>query len=259
MEKAIRVVSIERGRDPRHFALVAFGGAGGLHACALAEALSIPTVIVPALPGALSALGILGSDVVKDYSRTVLWRVSEPVPTRQLDREFALLEKSAASDFRDEVWQGSPHFSPQRRPPLPRPGIRTESSRHQKSADRFRARTQTPLRLHPPESRDRTSNPPPPRNPEIDHECSTQGRPCRDGTPSSVQAERSSAGFPRSKPKFCSTERSEKRRSTRAKNSIPKKKYAGPAVVTEYSATTVIPPRQKLHLDPADNLMIALG
>ena len=76
MEKAIRVVSIERGRDPRQFALVAFGGAGGLHACALAEALSIPHVIVPAFPGALSALGILASDVVKDYSRTVLWRVS---------------------------------------------------------------------------------------------------------------------------------------------------------------------------------------
>src|SRR5207237_930362 len=66
MEKAIRVVSIERGRDPRRFTLVAFGGAGGLHACALAEALSIPHVIVPAFPGALSALGILWSDVVKD-------------------------------------------------------------------------------------------------------------------------------------------------------------------------------------------------
>ena len=85
MEKAIRVVSIERGRDPRHFALVAFGGAGGLHACALAEALSIPHVIVPALPGALSALGILASDVVKDYSRTVLWRVSGKVPTRAIE------------------------------------------------------------------------------------------------------------------------------------------------------------------------------
>src|SRR5207302_784556 len=66
MEKAIRVVSIERGRDPRNFALVAFGGAGGLHACALAEALRIPHVMIPAFPGALSALGILASDVVKD-------------------------------------------------------------------------------------------------------------------------------------------------------------------------------------------------
>src|ERR1039458_2085220 len=110
MEKAIRVVSIERGRDPRHFALVAFGGAGGLHACALAEALSIPHVIVPALPGALSALGILASDVVKDYSRTVLWRASGKVPTEQLNREFAALGKNAAKDFREEHWQGSPRY-----------------------------------------------------------------------------------------------------------------------------------------------------
>ncbi len=81
MEKAVRVVSIERGRDPRQFVLVAFGGAGGLHACDLAEALGIPRVIVPAFPGALSALGILASDVVKDYSRTVLSRIGREIPT----------------------------------------------------------------------------------------------------------------------------------------------------------------------------------
>ena len=72
MERALRVVSIERGHDPRNFALVAFGGAGGLHACELAQALGIPQVIVPAMPGALSAYGILVSDIVKDYSRTVV-------------------------------------------------------------------------------------------------------------------------------------------------------------------------------------------
>ena len=77
MERALRVVSIERGYDPREFALVAFGGAGGLHACELAEALAIPTVMIPARPGALSAFGILVSDVVKDYSRTLLWRLGD--------------------------------------------------------------------------------------------------------------------------------------------------------------------------------------
>jgi N-methylhydantoinase A len=66
MEKAIRVISIERGRDPRDYALVAFGGAGGLHACTLAASLSIPRVLVPKFPGALSALGILRADVVKE-------------------------------------------------------------------------------------------------------------------------------------------------------------------------------------------------
>ncbi|MGH9791536.1 MAG: hydantoinase/oxoprolinase family protein, partial [Candidatus Acidiferrales bacterium] len=71
MEKAIRVISVERGHDPRDYALVAFGGAGGLHACDLAATLGMTTVLVPKFPGALSALGILRADVVKDFSQTV--------------------------------------------------------------------------------------------------------------------------------------------------------------------------------------------
>ena len=71
MEKAIRVISVERGHDPRDYTLVAFGGAGALHACELAAALEIPRVLVPCFPGALSALGILRADVTKDLSRTV--------------------------------------------------------------------------------------------------------------------------------------------------------------------------------------------
>jgi N-methylhydantoinase A len=72
MEKAIRMISVERGHDPREFTLVCFGGAGPLHACSLARALGIPRVLVPEMPGALSALGILMSDVVRDYSQTVM-------------------------------------------------------------------------------------------------------------------------------------------------------------------------------------------
>lgn len=72
MEKAIRIISIERGYDPREFTLVSFGGAGPLHACSMARSLQIPRVLVPRLPGALSAVGILLADTVRDYSRTVM-------------------------------------------------------------------------------------------------------------------------------------------------------------------------------------------
>lgn len=111
MEKAVRVVSVERGYDPRAFALLAFGGAGPLHGAALAEALSIPEVIVPAMPGALSAYGILVSDVVRDFSRTVL-RSSSPGDdrTRELEPVYAELEKAAVAGFRDEGWQEKPRF-----------------------------------------------------------------------------------------------------------------------------------------------------
>src|ERR1700733_4253798 len=72
MEAAIRVVSVRRGYDPREFALLAFGGAGGLHACDIADSLDIATVLVPEHSGVLSALGMLLADVSKDYSLTLL-------------------------------------------------------------------------------------------------------------------------------------------------------------------------------------------
>jgi N-methylhydantoinase A len=77
MERAIRRISVERGHDPRRFALLAFGGAGPLHACDLAMALNIPTVLVPRTPGVLSALGMLVADLVKDYSQTVMLRTDD--------------------------------------------------------------------------------------------------------------------------------------------------------------------------------------
>ncbi len=77
MERAIRRVSVERGHDPRRFTLVAFGGAGPLHACELSESLGIPRVLVPPAPGVLSALGMATADTVKDYSRAVLRAVDE--------------------------------------------------------------------------------------------------------------------------------------------------------------------------------------
>jgi N-methylhydantoinase A len=77
MENAIRLISVERGHDPGDFALVCFGGAGGLHAVELARALGIPRVVIPPHPGALSALGLLQSDVRKDYSRSVLISAAE--------------------------------------------------------------------------------------------------------------------------------------------------------------------------------------
>jgi N-methylhydantoinase A len=71
MAEALRIVSVERGHDPREFALIAFGGAGPVHAAALAAELQIPEVIVPPASGAFSALGLVASDLKRDYSRTL--------------------------------------------------------------------------------------------------------------------------------------------------------------------------------------------
>ena len=108
MEKAIRVISVERGHDPRDFTLVAFGGAGGLHACELAAALDIPRVLIPALPGALSALGILRADVTKDLSRTVRLEVQSMAAARPaLARAITELESNGRELMEAEGFSSS--------------------------------------------------------------------------------------------------------------------------------------------------------
>lgn len=77
MERAIKVISVERGFDTRDFTLVSFGGAGGLHAAFMAENLGIETVLIPPNGGLLSAYGMLFADVIKDYSQTVLWKLEK--------------------------------------------------------------------------------------------------------------------------------------------------------------------------------------
>jgi N-methylhydantoinase A len=116
MARALRHISVERGYDPAAFTLLSFGGAGGLHACALAEALGMASVLVPRFPGAFSALGLTLADVQREYVRSL------PVASRPPDwtaaatwealvAHFAALEAQAAQDmaaegFGPEGWQG---------------------------------------------------------------------------------------------------------------------------------------------------------
>ena len=270
MEKAIRVVSIERGRDPRHFALVAFGGAGGLHSCALAEALSIPHVIVPELPGALSALGILASDVVKDYSRTVLWRASVKVPADQLNRELTALEEAAAKDFRHEAWPGAPGFH------------RSVDIRYRGQGYELNlALTKNLLRDFEQEHRRRYGYAHPSREVELvtlrlraivksqqiepltTREETAGVRTARGGTEyvgAAVPGRPGRAklgGISGLKVPVLFDGQKVTTRIYSREDLSPGKNYRGPAIITEYSATTVIPPGKKFHIDKASNLVIS--
>jgi len=101
MERAIRAISLERGYDTRRFTLLAFGGAGPMHCCELAQDLGIPRVLVPTYPGILSALGVAIADVVKDYSRTVMLR-GDQIDRRRLDEEFLGMENQARGELRQQ-------------------------------------------------------------------------------------------------------------------------------------------------------------
>jgi N-methylhydantoinase A len=265
MEKAIRVVSIERGRDPRDYALLAFGGAGALHACALAEALSIPRVIVPALPGALSALGILVSDVVKDYSRTVLWRISGKLPAAELNREFSALQKQAAKAFQQEDWRGKVHYDA--------------------SVDlRYRGQgyelnlpfTKDLLKDFHQEHHHRYGYAHPARDVELvtlrlrallKSPTTHVGKMNYVGTGAFLGLSRAKPRDPgRAKLGSPSTAKAPvlfdgKKLVTAiySRDALkPAKMHHGPAIITEYSATTVIPPNKRFHLDPAANLIVTI-
>jgi N-methylhydantoinase A len=260
MEKAIRVVSIERGYDPREFALVAFGGAGGLHACDLAEALSIPRVIVPPLPGAFSAYGILMSDVVKDYSRTVLWRTSEKLPRERLKKEFAALRGKAEENFRSEAWQGAVRY--QRSVdvryrgqgyelPIPFttnliPDFRREHQRRygynyparvlELVTLRLRAIVKSPRPIHAYEG--------------------TAVLPSRAQLGSGDGKKFSVAGrMPRHTQVFFDGKKLATAIHTRDLLQTGRT-HSGPAVISEYSATTIVPPRTRFRIDKAGNLLI---
>jgi N-methylhydantoinase A len=91
MERALRVISVERGYDPGDFVLVSFGGAGGLHACDLARGLGIRRVLIPPGASTLSAFGMLTADVIKDYVQTVM--LAGDTAYDELDRRLGPLAK----------------------------------------------------------------------------------------------------------------------------------------------------------------------
>jgi N-methylhydantoinase A len=91
IERAARRISVARGRDPRHYTLVAFGGAGGLHACAIAERLGMTRVLIPRHPGVLCALGLLLADIQLEQARPVLARATRGVIARLRATQAELL------------------------------------------------------------------------------------------------------------------------------------------------------------------------
>jgi N-methylhydantoinase A len=112
MERAMRVISLERGHDPRDFTLVTFGGAGALHACDIARDLYINKILIPSDPGALSAKGMLMTDVVMDHSASVLMEWKEWSKDRS-GKFFEQLEALAVKEITDEIGEdGRFHMVP---------------------------------------------------------------------------------------------------------------------------------------------------
>lgn len=259
MEKAIRVVSIERGYDPRQFALVAFGGAGGIHACELAHALRIPTVIVPAYPGALSALGILMSDVVKDHSRTVLLR-SRKLPKDDLARLFTELRESIDVELEREGWQGRIVYERSCDLRYRGQGFELNLAYGNDLMERFH---QEHKRRYGYDSLDREVEIVTVRlrgrvaSAEKMPKFKAEGPASLSKT--SSKASMSKNGFEPSTAMVLFQGKKTKAQILPREALREGKRYQGPAIITEYSATTVVPPGFGFVRDKAGNIVIKVA
>jgi N-methylhydantoinase A len=243
MERAIRVISVERGHDPRRFTLVAFGGGGPLHGCAVAKALKIPTVLVPALPGALSAVGILLADAVRDTSRTVMLPGSALSSPAALEAHFAAMEKQLRTEittpdarversldvrYRGQGYEITVPFSPSAAADFhalhqARFGFSEEARALEVVTLRVRLRAVAET-WEPPRAEPRTGY--------------------------SQQALRA-----RTRSYFDGQWRADTRIFSRPLL-VPGDRLRGPALIAEYTSTTVVPPDWKMEVDAFGNLVL---
>jgi N-methylhydantoinase A len=247
MEKAIRVISVERGHDPRDFTLVAFGGGGPLHACALARALRIPRVLVPAMPGALSAVGILLADMVRDYSRTVMLPGTE---IESLADTFAELEEKGAEEFAAESLLGltqrtldvryshqgyelNVDFDPQA------PTAAIEAFHHQHLQRYGFSDAERPIEIVNLRLR-MTAN--------VDRFAPRQGALVPGDGRAARYAERGVYFDGRFRPT----------RIYNREKLVPGDRIASPAMITEYTAATLLPPGSSAQVDGFGNLVISV-
>jgi len=248
MEKAIRVISIERGHDPRDFTLVAFGGGGPLHACSLARALRVPTVLIPAAPGALSAVGILLADTVRDYSRTVM------LPGCEMDRlggYFAELEQRGQAEFAAEGLDGTAQRTVDLR--YARQGYELNVGWNEKSPhDAMEAFHRLHKQRYGFSDEDRPV--------EI---VNLRLRMIAEGEPYAPARREPVPGDGRA---ACYAERDVffdglfvRARLYRRDGLVPGDVVAGPAMITEYTAATVLPPGDSAEVDGFGNIVISIG
>ncbi|HST78957.1 MAG TPA: hydantoinase/oxoprolinase family protein, partial [Verrucomicrobiae bacterium] len=246
MEKALRVVSIERGHDPRQFALVAFGGAGAMHACELAQSLRIPRVIVPVYPGALSALGILISDVVKDHSRTVLLRAAE-TPHKRLQEIYSELQREISAELKKEEWKGRVIWEPSADLRYRGQGYEINLDYGRDMVERFHA-----------EHKRRYSYSSPEREVEL-VTLRMRGKIASPEKLTGMKVQEPPAKLQEGKTRVWFGGKQMRTAILPRAKLAKAKKYYGPAIITEYSATTVVPPGLSFQADKAGNLLVEVA
>ncbi|WP_272700932.1 hydantoinase/oxoprolinase family protein [Desulfovibrio sp. Fe33] len=250
MERAIRVISVEKGFDPREFTLFSFGGGGGMHCAELAGLLGMTRVLIPVDPGILSATGMLMADVVKDYSRTVM-RPAGDFAGDETEAAFAELERDGLNELAAE-------------------GVAPERVVHERFLDmRYKGQSfeiVVPFGLDMIEAfqamhEQRYGYRNPDKPVEVvnvrlrslgrsERELPKPGAMSGEGISPAARIGEQRAVFHGAELDAAVLDRTKLR---------PGNRFSGPAIVTEYTSTTVIPPGVEARVDPWANLILNLG
>lgn len=250
MEAAVRVITVEGGIDQRECTLVAFGGAGPLHACDLAAALSIPRVLIPTTPGVLSALGMLVADIIKDYVRTLMVAAAdaqdgvhiifgelEQRGTADLVHEGFAAEQILLEHYLDLRYKGQSYELV-----VPYAGAvdRTVARFHAAHAQRFGySDPQEPVQVVNVRLKARAAT----MRPQLEHHA-------LDAAATATPAD--------TRPVVFAGTRGIETYDTPvyARDMlVPGVRLAGPAIITQYDTTTVLPPGWRAYVDAVRNLI----
>jgi N-methylhydantoinase A len=252
MASAIRLATVERGLDPRGFTLVAYGGAGPMHAAAVASALQIPRVLVPARPGVLCALGLLVADVRSEFSQTAVRR-ADATSAAEVEEIFGRLEAQASA------WARSGGFRAEALRPLRTVDMRYRRQNHELSVP---VGESTPIAEL--ETRFHRAH-----RAMFGHDAA--------GEPTEFVTFRVAAMIAVPRPRLAVPARGGRlrartRRPVRfhgrgtvdcpvyAREALPiGTRFPGPAIVEQIDSTTVVEPGQRVHVDQQGNLVLTIA
>lgn len=255
MMRAVRLVSIERGHDPRRFAMVAFGGAGPMHAAFLAEAMGIPEVFIPPHPGVFSALGLLLADFRHDLARSVL-KTAESLTLDDLAALFSAMETEGTTFMKAEGF--------------PAERIRTErhlamryvGQSYELDIPLQRSLAQT-VRLFHRRHREVYGYAGPDEPVKVVSAHLTlrglAAKPCFEASPIRAPAAGAEGALMQRRPVFFAPEGWRPTPVYERDRLLPGAWIEGPAVIEEYDATTVVPPGWHAAVDELANLCLKRG
>ena len=217
-----------------------------MHACELAQSLGIPRVIVPVYPGALSALGILISDVVKDHSRTVLLRAAE-ARHKRLQEIYSELQREILAELKKEEWKGRVVWEPSIDLRYRGQGYEINLHYGKGMLDRFHAEHKRRYGYSSPE-----------REVEI-VTLRMRGKIASPEKLTGMEVEEPPAKLREGEARVWFGGKQLRTAILPRAALAARKRYRGPAIITEYSATTVVPPGLSFEADKAGNLLVEVA